>query len=48
MREQLEKIKNKVDWLGTDLEDKDIELRDILRDILELLDQALPKEVESD
>lgn len=48
MRERLEKIKNKVDWLGTDLEQKDIELRDILREMLEILDEALAIEVGQD
>lgn len=48
MRPQLEALKNKIDWLGTDLEDKDIELRDILREMLTLLDRALPLEVEPD
>lgn len=48
MRKQLEDLRNKVDYLGTDLEEKDIELRDILRAMLELLDKALPMEVEPD
>lgn len=48
MRAKLELIANKVRFLGTDLEDKDIELRGILEEMLELIDQALPQEVESD
>lgn len=48
MRESLEVLQNKVLYLGTDLEEKDIELRGILMEIIELLETALPKEVERD
>lgn len=48
MREQLKKLSNKVSFLGTDLEEKDIELREILEEIIKLLDRALPIEVEPD
>jgi hypothetical protein len=46
MRKRIEQLMNKVACLGADLEDKD--LRDILREILKMLDAALPKEVEPD
>lgn len=48
MRQSLEKLKTRVNWLGGDIEAKDIELRGILREILALLDHALPIEVEND
>lgn len=48
MRHSLEFIKTKIDALGNDIEEKDIDLRRILIQILFLLDQALPIEVEPD
>jgi hypothetical protein len=44
MRRALERIKNEVDNFGTNLEDKDIELRDILREMLAFLDLVIPME----
>lgn len=48
MRKSIEDLLDQAKWYGTNLEDKDIELRYILIEMLRLLDEALPKEVEPD
>lgn len=42
MSKELMELHSKVDFLGNDIEEKDIELRDILRQIINLLEIALP------
>lgn len=46
MRNSLKDLKYAIEFYGTDLEDKDIDLRNILMEMLKLIDQALPLEIE--
>jgi len=48
VRKSLVDLQNRIAWLGTDLEEKDIELRDILHEFLVLINKALPQEAEDD
>jgi hypothetical protein len=47
MRKSLEELLYKIEAYGGDINEKDIDLRNILRTMLQMIDQALPKEVES-
>jgi hypothetical protein len=48
MRDSLKDLKYKIEFLGGDIDERDIDLRDILMQMLKLIDQALPQEVEQD
>lgn len=48
MRQSLKDLKYKIEFHGGDIDEKEIELREILMQMLRLIDQALPKEVEPD
>jgi hypothetical protein len=48
MRKSCKDLKYKIEFLGNDIDEKDIDLRNILMEMLKLIDQALPMEVEHD
>jgi len=48
LRKSLTDLKYKIEFFGGDIEEKDIELRSILMEMLKLIDQALPMEVDDD
>ena len=48
VRYSLWDLRDKIKALGGDIEEKDINLRNILLEMLEFIDQALPTEVDQD
>jgi hypothetical protein len=48
MRNSLRDLKYKIEFHGGDIDEKEIELREILMQLLRLIDRALPIEVEPD
>lgn len=48
MRASLKDLKYRIEFLGGDIDEKEIDLRNILMEMLKLIDQALPVEIEPD
>jgi len=48
MRYSLWELRDKIKALGGDIDEKEIDLRNILSEMLELIDQALPMEADDD
>lgn len=48
MRKSLSDLKYAIEFWGNDIDEKDIDLRKILMEMLKRIDQALPLEVDPD
>jgi hypothetical protein len=48
IRKSLDDLKYKIEFLGGDIDERDIDLRNILMEMLKLIDKVLPVEVEDD